>query len=234
MLGTDPAELELVDGTVRIAPIRRARCSSGTPRASCTGTRARCPRARRARLYEEAAFTPREVRAATRDDQINSSLLLRVRRRDRRRPDRPGHPGDLDGPRLVGARRRHRAQPAAARRAGARRADARARRGDVRGVHLRRVGPAHVRDVPRLPVPDQRRDRLRPPHRPRRHAVAADAARRQGLRRGVVDELPGGVRQRRGRRAGPAGVEITGSRCTARCCTSCSTRETDEETRTWH
>ncbi|WP_243653909.1 xanthine dehydrogenase family protein molybdopterin-binding subunit [Pseudonocardia endophytica] len=68
-----PADgLVLVDGTVR-APSGESvlfRHAAGVvhwdPGALPDGTSAR--------LYEEAAFTPREVRAATRDDRINSSL----------------------------------------------------------------------------------------------------------------------------------------------------------------
>ncbi|MEJ8281722.1 xanthine dehydrogenase family protein molybdopterin-binding subunit [Pseudonocardia spirodelae] len=72
MLGAAPDELELVDGTVR-APSGESvqfRHAAGVvhwdPGALPEGTSAR--------LYEEAAFTPREVRAATMDDKINSSL----------------------------------------------------------------------------------------------------------------------------------------------------------------
>jgi 2-furoyl-CoA dehydrogenase large subunit len=70
-----PAEqLELADGTVRVRadPTRSVlfRHAAGIvhwdPGALPEGTSAR--------LYEEAAFTPREVRAATSDDRINSSL----------------------------------------------------------------------------------------------------------------------------------------------------------------
>ena len=72
MLDADPADLELADGTVR-APDGTSvqfRHAAGVvhwdPGALPDGTSAR--------LYEQAAFTPREVRAATQDDRINSSL----------------------------------------------------------------------------------------------------------------------------------------------------------------
>ncbi|MHA6794596.1 xanthine dehydrogenase family protein molybdopterin-binding subunit [Pseudonocardia bannensis] len=74
MLDLPPEELELADGTVRHRddPSRAVqfRHAAGVvhwdPGALPEGTPAR--------LYEEAAFTPREVKAATRDDRINSSL----------------------------------------------------------------------------------------------------------------------------------------------------------------
>ena len=74
LLETSPEQLELADGTVRVAgePGRSVlfRHAAGLvhwdPGALPEGTPAR--------LYEEAAFAPREVRAATRDERINSSL----------------------------------------------------------------------------------------------------------------------------------------------------------------
>ncbi|HEV7790363.1 MAG TPA: molybdopterin cofactor-binding domain-containing protein, partial [Pseudonocardia sp.] len=74
LLGLPADELELADGQVRSRtdPSRAAqfRHAAGVvhwdPSALPSGVSAR--------LYEEAAFTPREVRAATRDDRINSSL----------------------------------------------------------------------------------------------------------------------------------------------------------------
>lgn len=74
LLGAAPDELELAEGTVRVAgdPARSAlfRHAAGVvhwdPGALPEGTAAR--------LYEEAAFAPREIRAATRDEKINSSL----------------------------------------------------------------------------------------------------------------------------------------------------------------
>src|SRR4051794_8513471 len=73
LLGTDPDELELADGRVRMKsdPSRSAefRHAAGVvhwdPGSLPEGTSAR--------LYEEAAFTP-AARAATRDERINSSL----------------------------------------------------------------------------------------------------------------------------------------------------------------
>jgi 2-furoyl-CoA dehydrogenase large subunit len=74
LLDLPPEELELVDGKVRHRddPERAVlfRHAAGVvhwdPGALPEGVSAR--------LYEEAAFTPREVRAATKDDKINSSL----------------------------------------------------------------------------------------------------------------------------------------------------------------
>jgi 2-furoyl-CoA dehydrogenase large subunit len=74
LLDLPPEELELVDGKVRHRddPERAVlfRHAAGVvhwdPGALPEGVSAR--------LYEEAAFTPREVRAATKDDRINSSL----------------------------------------------------------------------------------------------------------------------------------------------------------------
>ncbi|WP_236833417.1 xanthine dehydrogenase family protein molybdopterin-binding subunit [Blastococcus sp. MG754427] len=74
LLETPPEQLELADGAVRVAgdPGRSVlfRHAAGVvhwdPGALPEGTPAR--------LYEEAAFAPREVRAATRDERINSSL----------------------------------------------------------------------------------------------------------------------------------------------------------------
>jgi 2-furoyl-CoA dehydrogenase large subunit len=74
MLDLPAEELELADGLVRhrLDPARavRFRHAAGLvhwdPGALPAGTPAR--------LYEEAAFTPAEVKAATRDDRINSSL----------------------------------------------------------------------------------------------------------------------------------------------------------------
>lgn len=74
LLGVAPEELELAEGTVRLRadPTRSAqfRHAAGVvhwdPGALPAGTPAR--------LYEEAAFAPREIKAATRDEKINSSL----------------------------------------------------------------------------------------------------------------------------------------------------------------
>ncbi|WP_028936305.1 xanthine dehydrogenase family protein molybdopterin-binding subunit [Pseudonocardia spinosispora] len=74
MLDVAPEDLELAEGTVRVRtdPARAVlfRHAAGVvhwdPGSLPDGTTAR--------LYEEAAFTPRETRAATRDDRINSSL----------------------------------------------------------------------------------------------------------------------------------------------------------------
>lgn len=74
LLGLPADELELVDGTVR---------HHGDPDRAVLFRHAAgvvhwdpgsLPDGVAARLYEEAAFSPRETRAATRDDRINSSL----------------------------------------------------------------------------------------------------------------------------------------------------------------
>ncbi|MCW2720671.1 xanthine dehydrogenase family protein molybdopterin-binding subunit [Pseudonocardia sp.] len=72
MLDASPEDLELVDGTVR-APDGTSvqfRHAAGVVHWDPTSL----PEGTSARLYEEAAFTPRETRAATQDDKINSSL----------------------------------------------------------------------------------------------------------------------------------------------------------------
>jgi 2-furoyl-CoA dehydrogenase large subunit len=74
LLEAAPDQLELADGTVRLRsdPSRSAafRHAAGVvhwdPGSLPEGTSAR--------LYEEAVFAPKEVRAATRDERINSSL----------------------------------------------------------------------------------------------------------------------------------------------------------------
>ncbi|MDT7645455.1 MAG: 2-furoyl-CoA dehydrogenase large subunit [Pseudonocardiales bacterium] len=74
LLGLPADELELADGQVRSRtdPSRAAqfRHAAGVVHWDPSAL----PEGVSARLYEEAAFTPREVRAATRDDRINSSL----------------------------------------------------------------------------------------------------------------------------------------------------------------
>jgi 2-furoyl-CoA dehydrogenase large subunit len=74
LLGLPADELELADGQVRSRtdPYRAAqfRHAAGVVHWDPSAL----PEGVSARLYEEAAFTPREVRAATRDDRINSSL----------------------------------------------------------------------------------------------------------------------------------------------------------------
>jgi len=72
LLDRPAAELELIEGTVRhpcgasVAFRHAAGLVHWNPAALPAGTPAR--------LYEQAAFTPRETRAATTDDRINSSL----------------------------------------------------------------------------------------------------------------------------------------------------------------
>ena len=73
--------------------------------------------------------------------------------------------------------------------------------------------------------PTERRDRLRAGLRPPRVAVAAHPARRQGVRRGQLDEPAGGDRQRGRRRAGPGRRRrSTRCPCTARRCSSSCAR----------
>jgi 2-furoyl-CoA dehydrogenase large subunit len=72
MLGLPADELRLVDGTV--AHPSGASVQFRHAAGVVHWDPASLPPATSARLYEEAAFTPRETRAATRDDRINSSL----------------------------------------------------------------------------------------------------------------------------------------------------------------
>jgi 2-furoyl-CoA dehydrogenase large subunit len=74
LLGVDPAAVELAEGTVRV----RARPERSVPFRHAAGLvhwdPGSLPAGVPARLYEEAAFTPPESKAASRSDQINSSL----------------------------------------------------------------------------------------------------------------------------------------------------------------
>ncbi|MCE3555000.1 xanthine dehydrogenase family protein molybdopterin-binding subunit [Pseudonocardia sp. RS11V-5] len=74
LLDLPAEELELADGTVR----HRSDPERAVPFRHATGVvhwdPGALPEGVPARLYEEAAFTPRQARAATRDDRINSSL----------------------------------------------------------------------------------------------------------------------------------------------------------------
>ena len=74
LLGVPADELELAEGLVR----SRAEPACAAQFRHAAGVvhwdPSVLPEGTSARLYEEAAFTPREVRAATRDDRINSSL----------------------------------------------------------------------------------------------------------------------------------------------------------------
>lgn len=74
LLDLPPEELELAEGTVR----QRCDPERAVPFRHAAGVvhwdPGALPDGVTARLYEEAAFTPRESRAATRDDRINSSL----------------------------------------------------------------------------------------------------------------------------------------------------------------
>ena len=74
LLGLPAEELELADGHVRsvVDPSRAVRFRHAAGLVHWDP--AALPEGSSARLYEEAAFTPREVAAATRDDRINSSL----------------------------------------------------------------------------------------------------------------------------------------------------------------
>jgi 2-furoyl-CoA dehydrogenase large subunit len=74
LLGLPPEELELADGLVR----HRSDPARGVQFRHAAGLvhwdPGALPDGTPARLYEEGAFTPAEVKAATRDDRINSSL----------------------------------------------------------------------------------------------------------------------------------------------------------------
>jgi 2-furoyl-CoA dehydrogenase large subunit len=74
LLDLPPEELELADGLVR----HRSDPERGVQFRHAAGLvhwdPGALPAGTSARLYEEAAFTPAEVKAATRDDRINSSL----------------------------------------------------------------------------------------------------------------------------------------------------------------
>ena len=100
-------------------------------------------------------------------------------------------------------RRRPHPQPAHRRGPDPRRARARPRCGAARGAPLRRGRQPADRDLRRLPAADRDGAAARA-LRDRRVAVAADAARRQGPRRGQHDERARRDRQRRRRRASGA------------------------------
>jgi 2-furoyl-CoA dehydrogenase large subunit len=74
LLGTDPAELELAGGQVRVRtdPARAVefRHAAGLVHWDPGAL----PEGAAARLYDEVAFTPPQVKAASHDDRINSSL----------------------------------------------------------------------------------------------------------------------------------------------------------------
>ncbi len=74
LLGVDPSTVELSAGVVRV----RARPEESVPFRHAAGLvhwdPGSLPEGVPARLYEEAAFTPPESKAASRSDQINSSL----------------------------------------------------------------------------------------------------------------------------------------------------------------
>jgi 2-furoyl-CoA dehydrogenase large subunit len=74
LLEAPPEQIELVDGSVRVIgdPARSAlfRHAAGVVHWDPGAL----PEGASARLYEEAAFAPREIKAATRDEKINSSL----------------------------------------------------------------------------------------------------------------------------------------------------------------
>ncbi|GJF06245.1 xanthine dehydrogenase family protein molybdopterin-binding subunit [Pseudonocardia sp. D17] len=74
LLDAAPEELELVDGTVRHRDDHARAVQFRHAAGLVHWDPGALPDGVSARLYEEAAFTPREIRAATQDDRINSSL----------------------------------------------------------------------------------------------------------------------------------------------------------------
>ncbi|MDT7700028.1 MAG: 2-furoyl-CoA dehydrogenase large subunit [Pseudonocardiales bacterium] len=74
LLDLPPEELELVDGKVRHRDDHERAVLFRHAAGVVHWDPGALPEGVSARLYEEAAFTPREVRAATKDDRINSSL----------------------------------------------------------------------------------------------------------------------------------------------------------------
>lgn len=74
LLDTDPDDLELADGTVRLRTDHSRSAQFRHAAGVVHWDPGALPEGTSARLYEEAAFAPREIRAATRDEKINSSL----------------------------------------------------------------------------------------------------------------------------------------------------------------
>ncbi|GAW51819.1 MULTISPECIES: xanthine dehydrogenase family protein molybdopterin-binding subunit [unclassified Nocardioides] len=74
LLGADPAALELIDGTVRVADEPSRSVAFRHAAGLVHWDPGSLPEGVSARLYEEAAFTPPQSKAASRTDQINSSL----------------------------------------------------------------------------------------------------------------------------------------------------------------
>jgi 2-furoyl-CoA dehydrogenase large subunit len=74
LLGADPADLELVDGQVRVAAEPGRNVAFRHAAGLIHWDPGSLPDGTPARLYEEAAFTPPESKAPSRTDQINSSL----------------------------------------------------------------------------------------------------------------------------------------------------------------
>jgi 2-furoyl-CoA dehydrogenase large subunit len=74
LLGLPPEELELVDGQVRHRSDPEKAVLFRHAAGLVHWDPGALPEGVSAQLYEEAAFTPRQIRAATKDDRINSSL----------------------------------------------------------------------------------------------------------------------------------------------------------------
>jgi 2-furoyl-CoA dehydrogenase large subunit len=74
LLQVDPAVLELADGTVRVIGERERSVAFRHAAGLVHWDPGSLPDGFSARLYEEAAFTPPQSKAASRTDQINSSL----------------------------------------------------------------------------------------------------------------------------------------------------------------
>jgi 2-furoyl-CoA dehydrogenase large subunit len=74
LLEAAPDQLELADGTVRLASDPRRAVQFRHAAGVVHWDPGSLPAGTSARLYEEGAFAPKEVRAATRDERINSSL----------------------------------------------------------------------------------------------------------------------------------------------------------------
>ncbi|TVT18622.1 xanthine dehydrogenase family protein molybdopterin-binding subunit [Amycolatopsis acidiphila] len=74
LLQADPAEVELADGTVRVVADPTRSVAFRHAAGLVHWDPGSLPEGVSARLYEEAAFTPPQSKAASRSDQINSSL----------------------------------------------------------------------------------------------------------------------------------------------------------------
>ncbi|HWE88168.1 MAG TPA: xanthine dehydrogenase family protein molybdopterin-binding subunit, partial [Pseudonocardiaceae bacterium] len=74
LLGVDPGEVELADGQVRVLEDRGRAVAFRHAAGLIHWDPGALPDGTSARTYEEAAFTPPQAKAASRTDQINSSL----------------------------------------------------------------------------------------------------------------------------------------------------------------